>query len=302
MAAYILLSIILLILALLVFSENKNTKPPKTGKSPEELKLEEIKRADAEKRLKEEAKRAKEETRKRLEASKKAEKEQKAAEAQARKEEEERERREAEQRAHREAEEARKRREEKKAEAKKKAEEEEARKREAVALKAEEERKAREKEEAQRLEAEKRAAEKAAKEAQEREAAEAEAKKEAEAAAEKEKETVAELPAYPAFDHSRLVEMGLSDEEATDFVKELIPQIEAQLPLLEEAMQKADFQQMERLTHSIKGSATNIGTGGVSDLLVDYNTYLKSGDSITLAKAYHEELTRQVDKLKAQYL
>jgi len=288
MAAYILLAIILLILVLLVFSENRDTKAPKTGKSPEELKLEEIKRADAEKRLREEAKRAKEESKKRLEASKKAEEKQKAAEAQARKAKEQ----EEQQKALKEAEEAQR-----------KAEEAEARKREAAVLKAEEERKA--KEEAQRLEAEKKAAEK---EAREREAAEAEAKKleteqkEAEEEAKKEEKVVVELPEYSAFDHSRLLEMGLSDEDATDFVKELIPQIEEQLPLIEKALQESDFQQMERLTHNIKGSATNIGTGGVSDLIVEYNTFLKTDNDLTHAQAYYEELIHQLDKLKAQYL
>jgi hypothetical protein len=58
---------------------------------------------------------------------------------------------------------------------------------------------------------------------------------------------------------------------------------------------------MERLTHSIKGSATNIGTGGVSDLLVDCNTYLKTGTDIDIAKAYVAHLKQYTQELKAQY-
>ena len=96
--------------------------------------------------------------------------------------------------------------------------------------------------------------------------------------------------------------MGLSDEEAKDFVKELISQIEELLPAIEKATEEKDFHQMERLTHSIKGSSTNIGTGGIAELLVDYNTYLKTGDDIVLSKAYFEELKVQLDRLKAQYL
>lgn len=112
-----------------------------------------------------------------------------------------------------------------------------------------------------------------------------------------------ELPEanYPQFTHVRLVEMGLSDEEAKEFVAELIPQIEVEIPLIEAAIQSGDFHKMERLTHGIKGSATNLGTGGVSDLLVEYNTYLKSGTDIDIAKAYFEHLVRYNNELKAQY-
>jgi len=35
------------------------------------------------------------------------------------------------------------------------------------------------------------------------------------------------------------------------------PQIETQIPLIKEAMDNSDSHQMERLTHNIKGSATN---------------------------------------------
>lgn len=106
---------------------------------------------------------------------------------------------------------------------------------------------------------------------------------------------------YPLFTHARLVEMGLSDEEANGFVQELIPQLEMQIPLVEEALNKRDFHQMERLTHSIKGSATNLGTGGVSDLLVECNTYLKTGDDADIAKVYLDSLKHYTQTLKEQY-
>ncbi len=88
---------------------------------------------------------------------------------------------------------------------------------------------------------------------------------------------------YPRFSHQRLIDMGLSDDEAKEFVRELIPQLESQIPLIEAVLNIPDFHQMESLTHSIKGSATNIGTGGISDLLVDYNTYLKSNTDSEIA-------------------
>ncbi len=106
---------------------------------------------------------------------------------------------------------------------------------------------------------------------------------------------------YPQFTHVRLVEMGLSDEEAKEFVAELIPQLEVEIPRIEAAIQDEDFHKIERLTHGIKGSATNLGTGGVSDLLVEYNTYLKTGTDIDIAKAYFEHLIYYTNALKTQY-
>ena len=47
---------------------------------------------------------------------------------------------------------------------------------------------------------------------------------------------------------------------------------------------------MERLTHAIKGSSTTVGSGGVSDLLVDYNTYLKKGTEVAVLKEYQKKL------------
>lgn len=106
---------------------------------------------------------------------------------------------------------------------------------------------------------------------------------------------------YPLFTHSRLLEMGLSDDEAQEFVQELVPQLEAQIPLIEEAYENKDFHQMERLTHSIKGSTTNLGTGGVSDLLVECNTYLKTGTDIDIARTYIDSLKHYTQTLKEQY-
>ncbi|MBN2250086.1 MAG: Hpt domain-containing protein [Campylobacterales bacterium] len=113
-----------------------------------------------------------------------------------------------------------------------------------------------------------------------------------------------ELPPcnYPPFDHSRMIEsLGLTEEDAKEFMAELISQIETQLPLIKEEMRKADFHQLEKLTHSIKGSATNLGTGGVSDLLVDFNTYLKKGSNKEIAEYYIAALETYTEKLKAQY-
>lgn len=112
-----------------------------------------------------------------------------------------------------------------------------------------------------------------------------------------------ELPKgnYPDFNYERLLEMGLSEEEAHEFIQDLIPQIGDKIPLLDEALKIPNFHEMERLTHSIKGSSTTIGTGGVSDLLVEYNTYLKTGDEVPVAEAYQAHLKHYYEKLKKQF-
>ncbi len=106
---------------------------------------------------------------------------------------------------------------------------------------------------------------------------------------------------YPKFDHSRLLDMGLSSDEAHAFVAELIPQIESQIPLIKEALEIPDFEEIEKLTHSIKGSSTTVGTGGIADLLVDFNTYVKADAESTVAEAYLKYLDYYCKDLKKAY-
>jgi HPt (histidine-containing phosphotransfer) domain-containing protein len=103
------------------------------------------------------------------------------------------------------------------------------------------------------------------------------------------------------FSHSRLMEMGLSDDEAKEFVQDLIGQIETHIPLIKDAIAKSDYVQLDELTHSIKGSATNIGTGGVSELLSDFNTYVKEGRDISVVQRYFMLLRFQLKALEKQY-
>lgn len=112
------------------------------------------------------------------------------------------------------------------------------------------------------------------------------------------------LPAcnYPPFDHSRTVEsLGLSDEDAKEFVGELISQLDSHLPLIAKEVEAGNFHALEQLTHSVKGSATNLGTGGVADLLTDFNTYLKEGKDVDVVKSYYTCLETYTQKLKEQY-
>ena len=106
---------------------------------------------------------------------------------------------------------------------------------------------------------------------------------------------------YPKFNYSRLLKMGLGEDEAIEFVKELIPQIKTQIPLIKESMEASDFHNIERLTHSIKGSSTTVGSGGISDLLVEFNTYVKTGKEIPIIEAYVKHLNHYCEELEKEY-
>lgn len=84
--------------------------------------------------------------------------------------------------------------------------------------------------------------------------------------------------------------MGLGESDAQEFVSDLINQIDEQLPKIADAIEAKDMENLERLTHSIKGSSTNIGVGGVADLLVEFNTYTKTKSNIDVINEYFKQL------------
>ena len=116
-------------------------------------------------------------------------------------------------------------------------------------------------------------------------------------------ETAKKIPQkeYADFDNSRLLAMGLSQKDADEFVLELIEQIDEFIPQIEAAIEAGDYRQVERLSHSLKGSATNLGTGGVADQLIDFNTYCKKGEDKETILNYLNSLKSYQAKLKTQY-
>ncbi|WP_353662913.1 hypothetical protein [Hydrogenimonas sp. SS33] len=104
------------------------------------------------------------------------------------------------------------------------------------------------------------------------------------------------------FSHQRLVEgMGLSPEEADEFVLELIGQLENAIAELDRKISEKDFESVEHITHGLKGAALNIGEGGVAQLLIDYNTYMKHGKELPVVEAYQTKLKESVSDLKVEY-
>jgi len=113
-----------------------------------------------------------------------------------------------------------------------------------------------------------------------------------------------ELPKkeYPKYDNARAVEqLGLSQEEADMFISELIEQIDSEIPGLEAAINNEDIEKIESITHMIKGSATSLGSGGVADVLTDFNTYIKEDQDSQMIQYHLNNLKHHLVKLKAQF-
>ncbi|MFK5976578.1 MAG: hypothetical protein QM493_08730 [Sulfurovum sp.] len=113
-----------------------------------------------------------------------------------------------------------------------------------------------------------------------------------------------ELPKgiYPKYDHSRMItDLGLTEDDAIEFIADLIGQMESTIPQIDSSINSKDYETMESLTHAIKGSATNLGTGGVADVLIDFNTYLKMGKDIDIINSYFGHLKKYSIQLKEQY-
>ncbi|MEJ2468200.1 MAG: Hpt domain-containing protein [Campylobacterales bacterium] len=115
-------------------------------------------------------------------------------------------------------------------------------------------------------------------------------------------EAAFEAKPYPEFNNARAVEqLGLSQEEADMFISELVTQIDEELPNLDAAIAAHDVEQVERLSHKLKGSATSLGEGGVADVLVDFNTYCKDGDDAEVMQAHMNNLKYYYERLKEQF-
>ena len=121
---------------------------------------------------------------------------------------------------------------------------------------------------------------------------------------EEKKLPLVELPSktYEPFNNSRAVELlGLSQEEADMFIGELIAQFDAEFSHLEEAVRQKDYKRIETISHSLKGSSTSLGTGGVSDVLIDFNTYVKTGTDMQVIEAHLENLKHYLAGLRRAF-
>lgn len=98
-----------------------------------------------------------------------------------------------------------------------------------------------------------------------------------------------------------MVEFGLPKQEADLFIVDLIEQVEAEMPGLEAAVAAHDSKKIEDVSHMIKGSATNLGTGGIADVLIDFNTYMKNADDASVIAKHMRNLQYALSELKLQF-
>lgn len=107
---------------------------------------------------------------------------------------------------------------------------------------------------------------------------------------------------YERFNAQRAMdEFGLGEDEIKDFIQDLIAQIDTEMPVLSDAIQRNDRVLSERSTHKIKGSAVNLGAGGIADLLSDFNTYLKGSFKKPEVDAYFVDLEFYLKQLKEDF-
>ncbi len=106
---------------------------------------------------------------------------------------------------------------------------------------------------------------------------------------------------YPAFNHARLTKMGFSKEETDEFLQELIEQIDTQLPVMEDAILQKDYTTLDSALHTIKGSTSTIGTGGISDLIDAFNLYIHKDKEPKVISHYMKYFKHYFEALKTQY-
>lgn len=107
---------------------------------------------------------------------------------------------------------------------------------------------------------------------------------------------------YDAYDNSRAVEeMGLTQEEADGFVKELVKAIETEIPRIEKAILAADYKSVEEIVHTITGSSSTLGSGGVSSALISFYTAVQHRDDFQKLYVHLQNLKYYIAELKKQY-
>ncbi len=107
---------------------------------------------------------------------------------------------------------------------------------------------------------------------------------------------------YPLYNNARAVEeMGLSQEEADGFVHDLVKAVGAEIPNIESAILGHDYKRLEEIVHTISGSSSTLGSGGVSSALISFYAAVQHRDDwqklyvhLQNVKYYLNELHEQI--------
>ncbi len=106
---------------------------------------------------------------------------------------------------------------------------------------------------------------------------------------------------HPKYDNSRAVdEMGLTQEEADSFVLDLIKAIDAEIPRIEEFLLQSDQKEVEEIVHTITGTSSTLGSGGVSSALISFYTAVQHRDSLKELYVHLQNVKYYLAELKEQ--
>lgn len=107
---------------------------------------------------------------------------------------------------------------------------------------------------------------------------------------------------HPKYDNSRAVdEMGLTQKEADGFVHELVKAIEAEVPRIEAAILSSNHKDVEEIVHTITGTSSTLGTGGLSMALISFYTAVQHRDSFQKLYIHLQNVKYYLAELKEQF-
>jgi HPt (histidine-containing phosphotransfer) domain-containing protein len=85
---------------------------------------------------------------------------------------------------------------------------------------------------------------------------------------------------YGKYDTTRAInELGLSEEDLEEFLEDLILQIEEEMELFEKHIEEENYKLLKSDIHKVKGSCTNLGEGGIAQLLIEFDKYLSTNEN-----------------------
>jgi len=106
---------------------------------------------------------------------------------------------------------------------------------------------------------------------------------------------------YKPYNNARAVEeMGLTQEEADEFVLELVKAIETEIPQIEKAIMNADYKSVEEIIHTITGSSSTLGSGGISSALISFYAAVQHRDDFQELYVHLQNLKYYIAQLKVK--
>jgi len=106
---------------------------------------------------------------------------------------------------------------------------------------------------------------------------------------------------YAQYDNCRAVEeMGLTKEEADGFVLDLVKAINAEIPRIEQAILSSDYKRVEEIVHTITGSSSTLGSGGVSSALISFYTAVQHRDTLQDLYVHLQNIKYYIEELRVQ--